>query len=158
MKRGLLVILLAGAGALGGYAIYFRCATAGAQAMLAQPGGEMEWLRREFHLTDAQFARIRDLHRGYAPKCGLMCAKIADANARLDTLIDASGAITPEIAAALQESAAVQEECRQALLGHVYAVAAEMPPADGARYRRMMKARLIQPGMSSESVISESAK
>ena len=158
MKRALLVILLAVAVAIGGYAIYFRCATSSAQAMLAQPGGEMEWLRREFHLTDAQFARIREMHRAYAPKCGLMCMKIADANAHLDTLIDASGAVTPEIAAALQESAAVQEECRRALLGHVYAVAAEMPPADGARYRRMMKARLIQPGMSSESVISESEK
>lgn len=158
MKRGLLVILMALAAALGGYAIYFHRATAAAQAMLAQPGGEMEWLRREFHLTDAQFARIREMHRAYAPKCGLMCARIADANARLDALIDASGAVTPEVAAALQESAAVQEECRRALLGHVYAVAAEMPPADGARYRRMMKARLIQPGMSSESVISESSK
>ena len=158
MKRGLLVVLLAVAGALCGYAIYFRYATAASQAMLAQPGGEMEWLRREFHLTDAQFARIREMHREYAPTCGLMCAKIAAANARLDTLIDASGAVTPEIAAALQTSATVQEECRLALLGHVYAVAAEMPPADGARFRRMMKARLIQPGMSSESVISESAK
>jgi hypothetical protein len=79
--KGLLVILLSVGFALGGYFFYYRCATASTQSMLSKPNGEMEWLREEYHLSDAQFSRIVELHRQYAPKCDLMCQKIAQANA-----------------------------------------------------------------------------
>ena len=126
--------------------------------MLTQSGGEMEWLRHEYHMSDAQFLRIRDMHREYAPKCDLMCEKIAKANARLDQLIKTNKTITPEMDAAINECVTVQAECRRALLRHVYEVSAEMAPADGARYLQMMTARIVEPGLSHESVISESAK
>lgn len=158
MKKSVFILLLAVASAFGGYWIYYGCATMPGRAMLTQPGGEMEWLRREYHLTDAQFARIQEKHREYTPKCDVMCGKIAKANARLDQLIGANKAVTPEVAAALKVSAAVQEECHQAMLGHIYAVSAEMSPEDGARYLQMMKGRIIQPGLNRETAISESAK
>ena len=158
MKNGLLILALALALAVGGYCTYYRCATAPTHAMLAAPDGEMEWLRREYHLSDAQFARIRQMHGEYAPHCDLMCGKIAKANARLDQLIKASATFTPEVDAAMSECVAVQAECRRALLWHIYDVSAEMPPEDGARYLRMMTARIVEPGLSHESVISESAK
>jgi hypothetical protein len=158
MKKSLLVLLLAAVIAGAGYWIYYRCATAPARTMFTQANGEMEWLRREYHLSDAQFTRIEQIHREYAPKCDLMCEKIAKANARLDQLILANKTYTPEVETAMKECLAVQGECRQALLAHVYAVSAEMPAADGARYLEMMTARIVEPGVAHTAVISESAK
>jgi hypothetical protein len=158
MRKGLLIIALAIAVAAGGYFTYYHCATAPTQAMLSGPEGEMEWLRREYHLADTQFARIQQLHREYAPKCDLMCEKIGKANARLDQLILANKTYTPEVEAAMKEGLTVQGECRQALLMHVYAVSAEMPLADGARYLEMMKSRIVEPAVDHQAIISESAK
>ena len=158
MKRALLIIILAVAVAVGGYWIYFRCATMPTQTMLVQPGGEMEWLRREYHLTDAQFARVMQVHGDYSPHCEAMCAKIAKANAHLNELIESNSKLTPEVQAAFEQCAAVQSDCRRALLAHIYAVSAEMSPADGARYLDMMKSRVIEPAVDHESIISMSAR
>ena len=144
--------------AFAGYWIYYQCTTAPARSMLTQSGGEMEWLRHEYHLSDAQFSRIRELHREYAPKCDLMCEKIARANDRLDQLIKANKTFTAEVDAAMNECVTVQAECRRALLRHIYEGGAEMSPKDGARYLQMMTARIVEPGLSHESVISESSK
>src|SRR5207253_10759421 len=118
----------------------------------------MEWLRPEYHLTDAQFSRIRELHGEYAPKCDLMCEKIAKANGRLDQLIKASKTFTPEMDAAMNECVTVQTECRRALLRHIYEVSAEMSLADGARYLQMMTARIVEPGVIHAAVLSGSSK
>ena len=158
MKKGLLVIVIALGAALGGYCTYYQFATAPARALLAGADGGMQWLQREYHLSDAQFSRIREMHRAYAPKCDLMCEKIAKANARLDQLIATNKTFSPEVDTAMNECVAVQAECRRALLRHVYEVSAEMPAADGARYLQMMTARIVEPGLGHESVISESAK
>jgi len=158
VKKSLLVLLLAAAVAAGGYWTYYRCATTPSRMMVTEANGEMEWLRREYHLSDAQFARVQQVHRDYAPKCDLMCAKIGQANARLDRAILANRTYTPEVETAMKESLAVQGECRQALLAHVYAVSAEMSPADGARYLEMMKSRVVEPAIGHAAVISQSAK
>lgn len=158
MKRNLLILLLAATTAFAGYWIYYRCATAPARTMVTQRGGEMEWLRNEYHLSEAQFSRVQQIHREYAPRCDLMCEKIGKANAHLDQLILANRTYTPEVAAAMKECLAVQAECREALLAHVYAVSAEMSPVDGARYIAMMKSRIVEPGVGSTAVISQSAK
>ena len=158
MKKSLLILLLAAATAFAGYSIYYHCATAPVRTMAAQTDGGMEWLRREYHLSDAQFSRIQQMHREYAPKCDLMCDKIAKANARLDQLILANKTYTPEVEAAMKQCLTVQGECRQALLAHVYAVGAEMSPEDGARYLEMMKSRIVEPGVAHTAVISQSAK
>ncbi len=150
--------MLAFASALGGYWTYYRCATAPARAMLTEQGGEMQWLRHEYHLSDAQFARVEQVHREYTPKCDLMCGNIMKANARLDQLISANKSVTPEVSAAMKECLAVQNECREAMLGHVYAVGSEMSPADGARYLEMMKARIVEPALGHSAAISESSK
>jgi Heavy-metal resistance len=144
--------------ALAGYWTYYRCATMPTQSMLSRSGGEMEWLRHEYHLGDAQFIRIQKLHREYAPACDRMCARIGEANEKLNRLIKANRSFTPEIEAAVDECVEVQAECRRALLRHVYAVGAEMAPEDGTRYVQMMTARIVEPRLTYETVISEPAK
>ncbi len=156
--KGLVVLAIAVVVGICGYAVYFRTATAPTTAMLAQSDPEMQWLRREFRLSDAQFERIRQMHRDYTPVCDKMCERIAKANARLDEMIAKSKTMTAETEAALHECAQVQEDCHRAMLGHVYAVSAEMSPEDGARYLQMMKLRIIAAGLKSSTVVSESPR
>jgi hypothetical protein len=156
--KGFLIVAVAAVLGLAGYWTYYRCATMPTQSMLSRSDGQMEWLRNEYHLSDTQFDRVQKLHREYAPTCDLMCAKIAEANAKLDRLIKANRDFTPELEAALNDCVMTQAECRRALLRHVYAVGAEMAPEDGARYVQMMTARFVEPGLPPRTAIFESSK
>lgn len=127
------------------YAVYYRALTAPDKALVSKPQGGLEWLRREFQLSEAQFARITALHEAYGPVCGELCERIGEANSRLEKLTAANRGMCPELEAALADCAAVRRDCNAALLRHAYAVAAEMPPESGQRYLRMMTARLTQP-------------
>lgn len=155
MKRGLWVLVVFLAVAAAGYGAYYGCATASARAMLSQPENQMEWLRQEFHLSDAQFVRIQGLHRDYAPRCALMCGRIQEADAQVNGLMAANAAVTPELGAALNKLAAVREACTEAMLAHACAVAQEMPPADGVRYLNMMKGRVLAASLRSEALFPE---
>lgn len=157
MKRGLWILLLAVVVAVAVPTLYYRTARAPTRTMLEEGGGELEWLRKEFHLTDAQFTVIRKLHQAYAPKCEVMCARIADANAKASRLISEQRGMTPAVEAALRECVGVQADCRRAMLEHIYAVAAEMPREQGARYLEMMKGRILEPGLTQAAIISQSS-
>ena len=158
MKKGAFTLLFAALASALAYCVYFYCATQPVHAMMTKPQGEMEWLRREFKLNDGQFAAVKQLHDAYRPGCDQMCLRIADANAEADALIGKSKTMTPEIEAALNKCAALQSECRQALLTHVYAVGAQMSPAESQRYIAMMKARIVEPGLPHDSVVSEESR
>lgn len=157
MRKGALVLLIAALGSLLVYCVYFYCATQPIQAMLTKPEGEMEWLRREFNLTDAQFAKIKALHEAYRPKCDLMCQRIAEANTKLDLLIQNNHALTPEIKAALANRSEIERQCRETMLAHIYSVSAEMNPRSARRYVDKMRPRMIQTPLSSNTAVSRSA-
>src|ERR1700693_1694496 len=72
--------------------------------MAAAPNGELEWLRQEFHLSDAQFKKIADLQSAYAPACNEMCQRIMEANSKLDRLLSENREITPEVEASIKEA------------------------------------------------------
>jgi hypothetical protein len=149
--------LLAVIGAFAAAAITF-CginffATRDLRQMAAAPNGELEWLRQEFHLSDAQFKKIADLQSAYAPVCGEMCQRIMEANSKLDRLLSANREVTPEVEAAIREAGTVQGDCRKQMLAHIYRVSAQMNPADGERYLHLMKSRIIQPGLSSDTAV-----
>jgi hypothetical protein len=154
VKRGFWMALLALAVAALGSAIYYRTAIAPTAQMLEQRGGELEWLRREFQLSDTQFAAVRQVHEEYAPKCEQMCARIAEANAKADRLIRANRTVTPEIETALKEAATLNEECHRAMLGHVYAVAGHMAPEQASRYVERMRERILEPGVTHQVTTS----
>lgn len=123
--------------------------------MMSKPAGEMDWLRSEFNLTDGQFAKIKALHEAYQPKCAQMCQRIMEANANLDQLISTNKTVTPQVAAALKQCAAVQEDCHQAMMGHIYAVSAEMSPASAERYLQMMKKWIVEPKLGVNTAVSK---
>lgn len=155
MKRAFLILFIAVAVSALGYFVSYKIATRSAKTCLACPDSGMAWLRNEYHLSDAQFAKIAQMHEDYRPTCARMCAHIAAANEKVDDLIASSATVTPEIEAALKECALLQNECRLAMLQHVYAVSAEMNPEDGRRYLKMATARIVAPGMAHASLLEK---
>ncbi len=139
MKRPLLILL--GALALGAaiFACSFYAARHTTVLCCAQPADDLNWLRLEFHLSDADLARIRELHEGYLPKCAEMCAKIAAAKRELDSLVGPDTNLTAAAQAKVKEIADLRAQCQAQMLAHFVAVSQTMPPEPGARYLAEMK-------------------
>ena len=105
----------------------------------AQPTDDLSWLREEFHLSDADMARIRALHEGYQPKCAEMCAKIAAKKNEVAELIGTGTNLTAEAQAKLSEVADLRAQCQAQMLEHFIAVSQTMPAEQGQRYLAEMK-------------------
>ena len=84
-------------------------------------------------------ARIRELHEGYLPKCGEICARIAAKKSELDALLAGKTNVTAEAQAKLNEIAALRAQCQSNMLQHFIAVSQAMPPEEGQRYLAEMK-------------------
>ena len=102
------------------------------------------WLRREFHLNDAQFSRIQALHQAYQPVCAGHCRRIMALQQRMAELEQTGARDTPGYTAAQDEWRAVTRECNQATLRQLQQVAAEMDPGEGRRYLDLMVPRITQ--------------
>ena len=109
------------------------------------PHPELAWLKKEYHLNDAQFERVVSLHTAYWPKCGEMCGRIDEKNENLQRLLAATNVVTPEIKAALAEVAQVRIECQAAMLQHFYEVSRVMNPEDGKRYLDWVQEETLLP-------------
>ena len=141
MNRTLLLLL--GALALGTamFAGSYVAARHTTMACCAQPD-ELGWLRVEFHLSDAELARIRALHEGYRPKCAAICAQIAAKKRELDAVLTQGLQGTNGTAGAqvkLNELAALRAQCQAQMLEHFVAVSQAMPPEPGRRYLAAMQ-------------------
>ena len=141
-----------------GFGAFWLCTffgTADLRSVSSDRDAELIWLRRQFHLTEAQFLRIQALHSAYVGKCDLMCQRIMDANAVLDAAITRNRRLTPEVQQAMTEAARVQQECRQSMLAHIYEISEQMNPSSAEQYLKMMKQRIIQPGLPSKTAVSQ---
>ena len=137
MNRSLLILL--GALALGAAIFAGSFFTARHTMCCEKPADDLNWLRLEFHLGDAEMARIRELHAGYLAKCAELCAKIAAKKRELNPLVGAGTHLTAEAQAKLNEIAALRAQCQARMLEHFVAVSRAMPPEPGARYLAEMK-------------------
>jgi small-conductance mechanosensitive channel len=106
---------------------------------LAASGDELAWLRKEFHLSDAEMQRIRQLHDGYLPKCRENCSRIAAKKQELEAELDKAQGMTPEARQKLDEVAALRAQCQSSMLAHFYEVSRAMPPDQGRRYLAEMQ-------------------
>ena len=141
-----------------GFGAFWLCTffgTADLRSVSADRDAGLLWLRREFHLTDAQFQRIQALQTAYAGKCDLMCQRIMNANAALDAAISRNRRVTPEVQQAMGEVARVQQECQQSMLAHIYEVSEQMNPNSAEQYLQIMKQKIIQPGLPSKTAVSQ---
>jgi Spy/CpxP family protein refolding chaperone len=151
MKRAGFIIIVGLTVAFAGYACVYLLCTGKQHSIEKKDGASLAWLQTEYHLTDAQFARVRKLHDAYQPKCMAMCRQIDAKNAELQTLLAATNGITPEIKEALAESAQLRVECEQAMLAHFYEVAQVMPPEQGRRYLAWVQSATMMPGQMPQS-------
>lgn len=139
MKRSFIILL----GALTlGTAIFAGSYFAARRATVmccVNPADNLSWLRTEFHLNDAQMARIRKLHDGYKPKCREICAQIAEQEQELQTLLGNSTNITAAAQAKLNKIAMLRAKCQSNMLQHFITVSHAMPPEQGRRYLAEMK-------------------
>ena len=141
MKRGALVLavaLLAGLGAFYGLRWQRNHEHTKHTGVALDALPELTWLQSDLGLTDTQFAKVKELHRSYRPKCVEMCRRIAEAHEKIESFATASKTISPEYQAALKEHADIHVECQEAMLRHLYETAATLNPEQAERYLKTM--------------------
>jgi hypothetical protein len=104
------------------------------QACVARPDGGLGWLRAEFHLNDAEMARIQNLHESYVSQCTEMCRIVAAKQQELAATLNNSTNLSPAAEQKLAELAACRAHCQSKMLQYFDQVSQVMPPAEGRRY------------------------
>ena len=94
----------------------------------------LEWLRADFDLSDAQFARIKELHESYSVVCAEHCLAIQRAARARDQLAKATQTGSPALVAADQRLQELRQICETAIAAHVRECASHMSPASAERY------------------------
>lgn len=146
MKKTCLILLAGLVAGVVAYAGIYLHATSVQCSMERSSHPELTWLKAEYHLSNAQFAQIVQLHDAYHPKCAELCRRIDEQNAKVQRLLDATNAVTPQIKEALAESARLRTECESAMLQHFYEVSQAMPPEQGKRYLAWVQSETLLPG------------
>lgn len=149
MKRGLSILLLGLTGAVVAYCCVYLVGTATPRALMRSDQPELAWLKHEFHLSDAEFQRISELHAAYLPQCRDRCRRIDELNDTLAALLAHTTRITPEVEKLLSDRAQWRATCQTEMLKHLFSVSRTMPPEQGRRYLAWARTNtcLRDPGM-----------
>jgi len=137
MNRSLVILL--GALALGAAIFAGSYSASKRVCVLATSADDLSWLRTEFHLSDADVARVRQLHEGYKPKCAEMCVRIAAKKAEVQAALADGTNVTARAQQKLIELGELRGQCQAQMLQHFIAVSQAMPPEQGRRYLAEMK-------------------
>jgi len=127
MKNFLITLGVALAACAAAFGAFYAMNDVPAMHRAARENDAMTWLRTEFHLDEAQFAAIKQLHDDYGVVCAGHCAAIMAAQKR---------------AAPAAEIAALEKTCVDAMTAHFRRVAALMPAGEGERYLAMVLPRV----------------
>jgi hypothetical protein len=139
MRKPLLIIctaLLLAAALFGGA---FFCARYFCVQHAAQSTDDLDWLRMEFRLSDADLAKVRQLHEGYLPICEKNCRDIAHKKRELARATETgtnSAATLDQLRAEVTE---LRTKCQSEMLAHFEAVSRAMPAEQGGRYLAEMR-------------------
>lgn len=143
MNRSLLIIL--GALTLGtvlfgsSYVVSQRLC----QVCVAQPVGGLDWLRIEFHLNDAEMARIQKLHENYLSQCAMMCRTVAAKKQEVAAALNNMTNVSPVAEQKISELAACRAQCQSQMLQYFIDVSRVMPPEQGRRYLAEMETNTL---------------
>jgi hypothetical protein len=157
MKRPLLILVIALLAGSALFASSYFMSRRVSEACGTSSTDNLEWLRREFHLSDAEMARMRELHDGYMPKCGEMCAQIAAKKQELDAALAGATNITAVAKQKLTELAILRSQCQAQMLQHFIEVSQAMPPEQGRRYLAEMERLTVGAHEQTEQTMSEHA-
>ena len=137
MNRSLVILL--GALALGAAVFTGSYLVSQRACLVTRSADDLSWLRDEFHLGDAEMARVRQLHEGYMPQCAKMCALLAAKKGEVQAALAGGTNITAEAQKKLTELGELRAQCQAQMLQHFIIVSQAMPPEQGRRYLAEMK-------------------
>jgi hypothetical protein len=154
MKRSLIILICV---LLAGAALFAASVFAGRHACVvsyAHRADSLDWLRQEFHLSDSEMSRIRELHNGYMPRCQTMCAQIAAKKQELDQALAGATNVNATVQQKLTELAVLRSQCQAQMLEHFVEVSRAMPPEQGSRYLSEMEGLTINAHEETEQTMS----
>lgn len=134
MKKAGFVLLLGLVASTAAFAGFYYFGTTTCRTLMRESKPELVWLKQEFHLSDAEFARVSQLHAAYLPQCRERCRLVQQQDDKLQQLLAQAGTVTPEIQSLLAERAKTRADCEAEMLKHFLAVSRTMPPEEGRRY------------------------
>lgn len=134
MKKGLLILFLGlGLGAAA-FAAFYYFGTASCRDMMRETQPELAWLKKEFKLSETDYARIAQLHAAYLPQCAARCQRIEELNQKLRGSLAQAASVSPEIQDLLAQRAKMRADCEAEMMKHFLEVSRTMPPEQGRRY------------------------
>jgi hypothetical protein len=151
MKKGALILLLGLALSTAAFSGFYYFGTASCRQLMSQPQPELAWLKKEFHLSDAEFTRISQMHAAYLPQCRERCLRIAEQDRQLQQLLDKATNMTPEIQNLLAQRARTRGECETEMMKHFLEVSRTMPPEQGRRYLAWVEEHIFLRGQGMEA-------
>ncbi len=150
MTKGAVILLLGLLLGLAGFSGLYYLGTSSYRAAMREPQPELAWLKKEFKLSDAEFARISQLHAAYLPECAKRCQRIEEQNQKLQALLAQSTNVTAEIQSLLAERAKTRADCEAEMMKHFLEVSRTMPPQQGRRYLAWVEQQTILHGQAME--------
>jgi hypothetical protein len=149
MKRGILVLLFGLAVGVSTHLVYFRLHRAPDPDSL---DGQLAWMKSELQLSDAQFARIRELHEASSPRLRALASQVTRMQAEFDAFENTRRATDRvdfiEFAQFVETRRSISRECLDSTRNLVLAAASEMTPAQRAHYLGIVGATTPQAGSS----------
>jgi hypothetical protein len=149
MNRGLLVLLLGLGVGVASHVAYFqmhRPADAGSL------DGQLAWMKDELGLSDAQYARIRELHEASSPRLRSLAAQVSQMQAEFTAFENSRRATDRvdfvEFAQFVEARRAIDRECLDSTHRLVMAAAGEMNPSQREHYFGLVAATAPQNGPS----------
>ncbi|HEY5043243.1 MAG TPA: periplasmic heavy metal sensor [Verrucomicrobiae bacterium] len=139
MNRSLVILFGALALGVAVFAGSYFVSQRAAELCCARPADDLSWLRDEFHLSDAEMQRVRQLHESYLPQCAEMCARIAAKKTELQSALAGGTNVTADARVKLTELGELRAQCQAQMLRHFITVSQAMPPEQGGRYLAEMK-------------------
>jgi hypothetical protein len=135
MRGGILVLLLGLAVGVTTHMVYFQMhRPADADSL----DGQLAWMKSELHLSDAQFARIRELHEASSPRLRALAAQVSQMQAEFAAFENTRRATDRvdfiEFAQFVETRRAINRECLDSTRQLVMAAADEMTPSQREHY------------------------
>ena len=135
MKRGVLVLILGAAVGVATHLAFFRL------HQPPDPGsleGQLAWMKWELHLSDEQYARIRELHEASSPRLRALAAQVAQMREEFAAFENARRSADRvdfiEFAQFVEARRNVSRQCLDSTRELVLAAAGEMTPGQREHY------------------------
>ncbi len=145
MKTGVLVLLLGLAVGVASHVVYFRIHKPYDASSL---DGQLAWMKSELQLSDAQFARIKELHEESSPRLRALAAQVARMQAEFvafeNTRRTSDRVDFIEFARFVEVRRNIDRECLDSTRRLVMAAAGEMTARQREQYLGMVAATTSQ--------------